>query len=60
VGVVRVPGLSLGAIYLFIGAVVAAANEYFDQLGTATRVGEAIVAVIIWPFVLAGYHVNLQ
>jgi hypothetical protein len=57
---VRVPGLSLGTIYLVIGVIVAAVNNYFDELGTARRVGEAIVAVLIWPFVLAGVDVNLQ
>ena len=53
-------GISLGTIYLIIGVVVAAANDYFDNLGTTRRIGEAIVAVVVWPFVLFGYDVNLS
>ncbi len=53
-------GLSLGTIYLIIGVVVAALNDYFDKLGTLRQVGEAIIAVIIWPLILVGVDVELK
>ena len=53
-------GLSLGTIYLIIGVIVAAANDYFDNLETTRRIGEAIVAVVVWPFVIFGYDVSLR
>ena len=53
-------GLSLGAIYLIVGVVVAAVNDYFDSLNTLRQVGEAIIAVIIWPLVLLGVDVELR
>ena len=53
-------GLSLGTMYVIVGVVVAAANDYFDRLGTVRQIGEAIVAVVVWPFVLFGYDVSLR
>jgi hypothetical protein len=52
--------LSLGAIYVVIGVIVAAVNDYFDDLSTGLRIGEAVVAVFIWPFVLFGVDVELK
>jgi hypothetical protein len=56
----QVRGISLGALYLIVGIVVAAVNDYFDNLGTLRRVGEALIAIIIWPLVLFGVDVNLR
>jgi len=53
-------GMSLGAIYVVIGVVVAAINDYFDHLGSLERVGEAVLAVLIWPLILFGVDVNLR
>jgi hypothetical protein len=53
-------GISLGAVYVIVGVVVAALNDYFDKLGTLRAVGEAILAVIIWPLILVGVDVNLR
>jgi hypothetical protein len=55
-----VRGISLGALYLIVGIVVAAVNDYFDNLGTLRRVGEALIAIIIWPLVLFGVDINLR
>ena len=51
---------SLGTIYVIVGVVVAAMNDYFDHLNTVTRILEAVIAVFIWPFILAGVDVNLS
>lgn len=53
-------GLSVGVVYLIVGVVVAAVEDYFDRLGTLERVGEAVVAVLIWPLLLFGVDVNLE
>jgi hypothetical protein len=55
-----VRGISLGAVYLIVGVVVAAIYDYFDNLGTLRRVGEALIAIIIWPLVLVGIDINLR
>jgi hypothetical protein len=52
--------VSLGAVYVIVGVIVAAINDYFDNLDTGLRVGEAIVAVLIWPAVLFGVDVELK
>jgi hypothetical protein len=54
----RIP--SLGAIYLIVGVVVAAANDYFDNIGNLRQIGEAAIAVLIWPLILIGVDVNLR
>ena len=53
-------GISLGAVYVIVGVVVAAVNDYFDSLGSLRAIGEAIVAVLIWPLILLGVDVNLR
>jgi hypothetical protein len=55
-----VRGISVGGLYLIVGIVVAAVNDYFDNLGTLRRVGEALIAIIIWPLVLFGVDINLR
>lgn len=53
-------GLSLGGLYLIVGVIVAAVNDYFDSLRTLRLIGEAIIAVIIWPLILLGVDVELR
>ena len=55
-----VRGISLGAVYVIVGVVVAAINDYFDDLDTLKQVGEALIAVLIWPLILFGVDVNLS
>jgi hypothetical protein len=52
--------LSFGAIYLIVGVIVAAINDYFDNLDTGLRIGTAAVAVLIWPLILFGIDVELK
>lgn len=54
----RLPGL--GLIYLIVGVVVAALNDYFDRLGTLTRIIEAVIAVLIWPLILLGVDIDIN
>lgn len=53
-------GLSLGAIYLIVGLIVAAAKDYFDNIETFKGVLEALIAIIIWPAVLLGVDINVR
>ena len=52
--------LSFGAIYLIVGVIVAAINDYFDNLDGWLEIGTACVAVLIWPLVLFGVDVELK
>ena len=54
----RLPGL--GLLYLIVGVVVAAINDYFDSLGTLKRVLEAAIAVLIWPLILLGVDIDIK
>ena len=49
----------LGIVYL-VGVVVAALNDYFDKLNTVKQVGEAVIAVVVWPLILLGVDINLK
>ena len=51
---------TIGLIYLVVGVVVAAINDYFDNLDTGLRIGTAVLAVLIWPLVLFGIDVQLK
>ena len=53
-------GVSLGAIYLIVGLVVAAAKDYFDNIENFKGVLEALIAIIIWPAVLLGVDINVR
>ena len=55
-----VRGISLGGVYLIIGVIVAAVNDYFDNFDTLRAVGEALIAILIWPLVLFGVDINLR
>jgi hypothetical protein len=49
-----------GMIYLVVGVVVAAVNDYFDSLGTIGRVLTVILAVLVWPLLLLGFDVRIS
>ena len=48
-----------GIVYLVLGLLVAASQNYFDHLSTVGRLLSAIVAVIIWPLLLFGIDVRI-
>lgn len=50
----------LTIVWLVVGAVVAASNDYFDGLGTLGRLLTAIAAVILWPLLLLGFDVSIS
>ena len=49
-----------GIVYLVLGLIVAASQNYFDHLTTVGRLLSAIIAVIIWPLLLFGIDVRIS
>ena len=47
-------------VYAIIGAFVAVAHHYFSHVGTVAGAAEAILAILIWPLVLIGVHINIR
>jgi hypothetical protein len=50
----------LGFVYLVIGVIVAAMNDYFDHLGTIKRVISALLAIVLWPLVLLDVDLHID
>lgn len=50
----------LGAVYLVIGVLVAASNDYLERLGTIRAVISALLAIVLWPLVLLGFDVDVR
>ena len=50
----------LTIVWIVIGVVVAAANDYFDSLDTAGRVLTAIAAILLWPLLLFGFDIRIS
>jgi len=47
-------------VYLVIGVVVAAQHNYLAHLNTASRILSAVLAILLWPLVLFGVHLNIK
>lgn len=50
----------LAILWIVIGVVVAATEDYYDSLSTAGRVLTAIAAVLLWPLLLFGFDVRIS
>jgi hypothetical protein len=50
----------LAIIWIVVGVIVAAANDYFDSLETAGRVLTAIAAILLWPLLLFGFDIRIS
>jgi hypothetical protein len=53
---ISVPAL----IYLVIGVIVAAANDYFENLDRIKAIISAILAVLLWPLVLFDVDIRVD
>lgn len=52
--------VSLGmVVWIVIGLVVAANNDFLDDLGSLERILSAILAVAVWPLVLLDVHFGI-
>ena len=50
----------IGAVYLVIGLVVAANDNYLRNLETVRAVVSAILAILLWPLVLLGIDLHIR
>ena len=47
-------------LYVIVGVIVAAQDDYFRNLDTVKRVISMLLAVVLWPLVLAGVDLRLR
>ncbi len=47
------------AIYLIVLAFVAASHHYFNYVGDARGIADAVLAMLLWPLVLLGLKITL-
>jgi hypothetical protein len=47
-------------VWLVIGLIVAFIYDYFDSLGTISRILTAIAAVLLWPLLLLGFDIRIS
>jgi hypothetical protein len=57
-GAVGVAGI-LFLVYIVLGILVAATNGYFRNLGGIRGIISMVLAVLLWPLVLAGIDIQL-
>jgi hypothetical protein len=50
----------LFVVYIVIGVVVAAGDEYFKHLDALKPIASAVLAVLLWPLVLLGVSLHLK
>ncbi len=50
----------LGIVYLVIGLVIAANNDYLSSLNTIRAIISALLAIVLWPLVLLGIDLHIR
>ena len=53
-------GAALFVIYIIIGVVVAAGDNYFKDLDALKPIASAVLAVLLWPLVLFGINLRIK
>ncbi|MDQ1415964.1 MAG: hypothetical protein QOF81_1577 [Acidimicrobiaceae bacterium] len=48
-----------GVVWIVIGIIVAASHHFLETLNTASTIGSAILAIIVWPLVLLHVHIAI-
>jgi hypothetical protein len=56
----RILGTILFLAYLAVGLVIAANHHYFAHLGSVKPVLSAVLAVVLWPLVVAGVNLHIK
>ena len=52
--------LSLGTVvWIVVGLIVAAQHHFLDHLDGVSKVGSAILAVLLWPLVVLRVHIGI-
>jgi hypothetical protein len=57
---VLLPRKLLFVIYLVIGAIVAASEDYLDDLETVKQLASALLAIVLWPLLLLGIDLHIR
>jgi hypothetical protein len=47
-------------LYIVAGVIAASQNDYFENLDNAKRILSAALAIVLWPFVLAGLEPRID
>jgi len=50
----------LPLVWIVVGVVVAAIDDYFESLSTIGKILTAIAAVLLWPLLLFGFDIRIQ
>lgn len=50
----------VGALYLIIGAIVAATHSYWSTLDTMKAWGSALLGTVLWPLILLGINLRIH
>jgi hypothetical protein len=50
----------LSIVWLIVGIIVAATNDYFERLDTVRLLLSAVLAVLLWPLVLLGIDLHIR
>jgi len=50
----------IGALYLIVGAIVAATHSYWSQLHTLRGWGSALLGTVLWPLILLGINLHIH
>jgi hypothetical protein len=50
----------LSIIYIIIGVIVAAGNNYFEHVDALKPLASAVLAVLLWPLILFGISLHLR
>lgn len=50
----------IGALYLIVGAIVAATHHYWSDLNTWRAVVSAVLATVLWPLLLLGINLHIH
>ncbi len=47
-------------MYVLIGVILAASNDYFDNVDALKPVLEALLAILLWPLLLLGVDFDIN
>jgi hypothetical protein len=47
-------------LWLAVGVAVAAAYDYFDNVGTGRLIASAVLAVVLWPLLFLGIDLHVK
>jgi hypothetical protein len=50
----------LFALYVIVGAIVAASHHYWSNLHTLKLIVSAVLATVLWPLILLGINLHIH